>query len=685
MQLAGEIFQTGDPEDRHGGYQEVTDLVRDGHYGVRFPPGTTMQTLTIPITDNERPNEDVTVKFTLRPFTRWEHAGIDDALQLVEIEVKITDDDQTSSEINLSWCDGGNGSVTEGGFATIAICADRPASEDYTITLADQGGTSPKTGLQHRKHDYLQLSDGSAIKTAVMSAGQTRTELRICTRDTPTIPSYAVDNCLVWKYYERTDETRQLPSFENIVADGFTGQIEEDERYRFRVSNVEREGLEASEVNTAGVDNTTPYTLTIIDDDHLRQALKLSVSDLTNGGTYLAQYLETAVSGGGSTFRRFNFGNEGHLTLRWEIEFVNAEGVYWGDIREITGDSCFVPREIPIADIEVVEDAANLMPQATVTASEGGRIETFACAIRTSATTNLTQGIRYEDIPPGVHKLVVRIKPGAYAKYGAHPNHPTLTYYIDGGAAEPRPNPVSFRFSESVSAEGGSNLLVIDRPLTTENTLTSRTVHFEVTESRQGLYRFSNQHNSGMHADLLTDWGATSCEDAAVACERGKLRSVAFGAGEAQKKILFITEWNGTLQGSPGTITVRSVNTREVPVLDSNGVPTGDTTTERIPGEHDPEVTGPKTASFQVRDGEQYLRPESNLTGRFTGAPSGHQGIGSSFTMRLRFAPSLKHGVTYRQLTTTMPLTGGYQTSGRIVFADKADVPKARRIRGTFS
>ena len=348
-------------------------------------------------------------------------------------------------------------------------------------------------------------------------------------------------------------------------------------------------------------------------------------------------------------------------------------------------DVCLVPWEIQIAEVEVVEDLANLMPQAAVSASPGGIIESFTCSWSTSNRAHWTQGIHYDQIPPGVHKLVVRIKPGAYAKFGAHRNFQTYTLYIDGGDAEPRPNPVSFRFSESVAAEGGSNLLVIDRPVTTQNTLTTRTVHVDVTESRQGLYRFSNQHNSGVHADLLRDWGATSCEDSSVACEGGKLRSVTFGPGEAQKKILFITEWNGTLQGSPGTITVRSVKTREVPVLDSNGVPTGNTTTERVAGQHDPEVTGPKTASFQVRDGEQYLRAESDLTGRFTGAPAGHQGIGSSFTMRLRFAPSLKHGVTYRQLTTEMPLTGGYQTSGRIVFGHNTIVPKARRIRGTFS
>ena len=344
-----------------------------------------------------------------------------------------------------------------------------------------------------------------------------------------------------------------------------------------------------------------------------------------------------------------------------------------------------VPWDPEVAELEVVEDLANLMPQESVNASPGHIIEGFKCTHATSFNSQWTKGIRYDDIPPGVHKLVVRMKPGAYPQFGPHPKHETFTIYIDGGAATPRPNPVSFGFEESVSAEGGSNLLAIDRPISPANRLSSRTVHFDVTESRGGLYRFSNQHNSGVHADLLRDWGATSCEDSSVACERGKLRSVTFAPGEAQKKVLFITQWNGTLQGSPGTITVRSVKTREVPVLDSNGVPTGDTTTERIPGEHDPEVTGPKTASFQVRDGEQYLRPESNLTGRFTGAPSGHQGIGSSFTMRLRFAPSLKHGVTYRQLTTTMPLTGGYQTSGRIVFANKADVAKARRIRGTFS
>ena len=673
------IFQTGNPEDRHGGYQEVTDLVRDGHYGVRFPPGTTMQTLTIPITDNERPNEDVTVKFTLRPFTRWEHAGIDDALTIFEVEVIIKDDDQANSTIVLSWCDGGNGSVTEGGFANIAICADRPASENYTITLTDQGGTSPQTGLEHQRYDYLSLSDDLAVKSAIMRAGQTRTEVRICTRDTPAILAYYVDNCVVW---DPDDGTVQLPSFENVKADGFTGQVEESERYRFRVSSVE--GLEPSEVDTTGVDSSGPYTLTILDDDNFKQALQLFVAELKNGGTYDADWMESLGEGDGAgSFRRFN--SNGHLLLHWTVLWGNAKGRSWTSLGVSTSEACMVPWDPEVAELEVVEDLADLMPQESVNASPGHIIEGYKCSHLTSFNSQWTKGIRYDDIPPGVHKLVVRMKPGAYPQFGPHPKHKTFTIYIDGGAAEPRPNPFSFRFSESIAAEGGSNLLVIDRPGSPENQLTSKTVHFDVTESRQGLYRFSNQQNSGVHADLLRDWGATSCEDSSVACEQGKLRSVTFGPGEAQKKILFITQWNGTLQGSPGTITVQSVKTREVPVLDSNGVPTGDTTTERIPGEHDPEVTGPKTASFQVRDGEQYLRPESNLTGRFTGAPSGHQGIGSSFTMRLRFAPSLKHGVTYRQLTTTMPLTGGYQTSGRIVFADKADVAKARRIRGTFS
>ena len=228
-----------------------------------------------------------------------------------------------------------------------------------------------------------------------------------------------------------------------------------------------------------------------------------------------------------------------------------------------------------------------------------------------------------------------------------------------------------------MSAEGGSNLLVIDRPLTTENTLTTRTVYLKVSESRQSLYRFSNQHNSGVHADLLRDWGATSCEDSSVACEGGKLRSVTFGPGEAQKKILFITHWNDTKDGH-GTITVRTVNTRQVPVLDGNGDPTGDTTTERIPTQHAPELTAPRTVSFRVDDDEQYLRTESNLTGRFTGAPAGHQGIGSSFTMWLRFAPSLKHvsagatvdhgsgGTVPLRRSKTLPVCEPFPVTGRV-------------------
>ncbi len=597
------------------------------------------------------------------------------------VEVTVTDDDQTNSAIVLSWCDGGSGSVTEGGIASIPICADRPAVEDYTIKFTDQfsgGGTSP-TGLEVARYDYQLLSDDVTVDTAVMRAGQTRAEFPICTKETPAVEAFYVDNCEV---YDPDDGTLQIGSFENIVADGFTGQIEESERVRIRVESVE--GIAANEIDTDQVDADSHYTLTIIDDDHFKQALELYVSDVRNGGTYRADELEAVDAGAGvGEFKRFD--TDGHLTLRWTIRWVNAEGTSWSSFGLPSGDSCFVPWITAVAEIEVVEDLANLMSQEAVNASPGRIIESFSCGHVTSFNGQYTIGIRYDEIPPGVHKLVVRIKPRAYPKFGAHRNHQTYTLYIDGGGQTPRANPVSFRFSEGIAAEGGSSLLVIDRPVTPENRRTSKTVHFEVTESRQELYRFSNQHNSGVHADTLRDWGATSCEDSSVACENGKLRSVSFGPGEAQKKILFITHWNNTYQGSPGTITVRTVNTRQVPVLDSNGDPTGDTTTERIPGQHDPELTGPKTASFQVRDGEQYLRSESDLTGRFSGAPTGHQGVGSSFTMQLRFSPSLKHGVTYRQFTTEVPLTGGFQTSGRIVFGDNAIIPKARRIRGAFS
>ena len=235
---ASAIFQTGNPEDRHGGYQQVTDLVRDGHYGVWFPPGTNVKSVAIPITDNERPNEDVTVTFSLRPFTRWEHYGIDVPRTAFTVEVTVTDDDQTNSAIVLSWCDGGSGSVTEGGIASIPICADRPAVEDYTIKFTDQfsgGGTSP-TGLEVARYDYQLLSDDVTVDTAVMRAGQTRAEFPICTKETPAVEAFYVDNCEV---YDPDDGTLQIGSFENIVADGFTGQIEESERVRIRVESVE--------------------------------------------------------------------------------------------------------------------------------------------------------------------------------------------------------------------------------------------------------------------------------------------------------------------------------------------------------------------------------------------------------------------------------------------------------------
>ena len=282
-QSASTVIRTGGGEE--GGAYLAADLVVNSNIGVWFEPGQTRKIRHFRIRDNQRPNDDVTVTLSLNTQNMYAV----DTLASTQLVYAITDD--RLNPINLTWCDGNSGSVTEGGIKQIAICADRVAASDYTIQMgADigpwptyHGSTNPLTA---RDYDFPDPSSWPNQGALVMRAGQRRVELPFCTYETPHNPgSTSGDNC---GRYRRGDGGERLPAIPNIVPN--TGQVELTETIKVMARSIT--GTAGADDNYSGINNSNPYTLDIHDDDHRRERYTMKMVHLTDGGTHTATSLK---------------------------------------------------------------------------------------------------------------------------------------------------------------------------------------------------------------------------------------------------------------------------------------------------------------------------------------------------------------------------------------------------------